>query len=200
VIFFITKGRDVAPRLSIRYKECVKGRPVNLDSITTAILDFIRAHQAYAPLIVAVMTFGESFAFICLVLPMISILIAVGFALAAAEVPFWQVWLGAAAGAYLSAWLSYEIGYRVKKQAYGIWPLSRNPNLIDRGELFFGRLGPWAVFLGRFFGPTRAVVPLIAGIFMMPRMLFQVANMASASVWAFVLLAPGAGLMRYLSW
>jgi len=173
---------------------------VNLDTLTNTILEFIRAQQAYAPLIVGLMTFGESFAFISLVLPMITILVAVGFALAAADVVFWQVWLGAAVGAFLSAWISYEIGHKVKKRAYGIWPLSRRPDLIDRGELFFQRFGPWAMFLGRFFGPTRAVLPLIAGIFLMPRVLFQAANMASASVWSFALLAPGAGLAHYLLW
>lgn len=173
---------------------------MNLEAITNTILEFIRAHQAYAPLIVGLMTFGESFAFISLILPMVTILVTVGFALAAAEVSFWQVWLGAAAGAFVSAWISYEIGHKLKKRAYGFWPLSRNPKLIERGEQFFQRFGPWAMFLGRFFGPTRAVLPLIAGIFMMPRVLFQAANMASASVWAFALLAPGAGLAHYLIW
>ncbi|HZH08869.1 MAG TPA: DedA family protein [Microvirga sp.] len=173
---------------------------MNLDSITATLLDFIRSHQAYAPLIVGLMAFGESFAFISLLLPMVTVLIAVGFALAAADIPFWQVWLGAATGAFLSAWLSYEIGHKVKKRAYGIWPLSRKPDLIDRGERFFERFGPWAMFLGRFFGPTRAVLPLVAGIFMMPRVLFQAANMASASVWAFALFAPGAGLAHVLIW
>jgi membrane protein DedA with SNARE-associated domain len=38
----------------------------------------------------------------------------------------------------------------------------------------------------------------VAGIFEMPRPLFQAANVASAMVWAFGLLAPGAGLMEYL--
>lgn len=173
---------------------------MNLDTITHAVLEFIRAHQAYAPLIVGLMTFAESLAFISLVLPMVTILVGIGFALGAADVPFWQVWLGAAAGAFVSAWISYEIGHKTKKRAYGLWPLSRNPALIDRGEAFFLRFGPWAMFLGRFFGPTRAVLPLIAGIFLMPRVIFQAANMASASVWAFALLAPGAGLAHYLLW
>jgi membrane protein DedA with SNARE-associated domain len=56
------------------------------------------------------------------------------------------------------------------------------------------------VFAGRFFGPARAVIPLIAGIFAMPIVLFQAVNVASAFLWAFVLLAPGAGLTRYLGW
>ena len=89
---------------------------------------------------------------------------------------------------------------RYKKAAYEVWPLSRNPALIERGENFFLRFGPWAVFLGRFFGPTRAVIALIAGIFLMPGVLFQAANLASASVWAFVILAPGAGLAHLLVW
>ncbi|HEU6441474.1 MAG TPA: DedA family protein [Microvirga sp.] len=173
---------------------------MDLETITNTILGFIRDNQAYAPVIVGLMTFGESFAFISLILPMVTILVAVGFALAAADIMFWQVWLGAAAGAFVSAWISYEIGHKVKKRAYGIWPLSRKPDLINRGERFFQRFGPWAMFLGRFFGPTRAVLPLIAGIFLMPRVLFQAANMASASVWAFALLAPGAGLAHYLLW
>jgi len=38
------------------------------------------------------------------------------------------------------------------------------------------------------------VVPLTAGIFAMPLLLFQMANIASALVWALVTLAPGTGL------
>ncbi|KES14420.1 SNARE associated Golgi family protein, partial [Gilliamella apis SCGC AB-598-P17] len=52
----------------------------------------------------------------------------------------------------------------------------------------------WAieVFIGRFFGPLRAIVPLIAGTMHMSTSKFNLANIASAPVWAFVLLAPGA--------
>lgn len=171
---------------------------MTLQAITETVLDFVRAHQAYAPFIIGLMTFFESLAFISLILPVVTILIAVGFVLAATDVPFWQVWLGGATGAFLSAWISFEIGGRLKKSAYGVWPLSRYPDIVAKGEDFFERFGPWALFAGRFFGPTRAVLPLISGIFLMPRALFQAANMASASVWSFALLAPGAGLMHVL--
>jgi membrane protein DedA with SNARE-associated domain len=173
---------------------------MDLDAIRSAIIGFVQAHQAYAPFVLALMTFGESLAFVSLLLPTMTILIGVGFVVAAAEIPFWQAWIGAMAGAFLGNWLSYEIGRRYKKAAYDVWPLSRNPRLTLRGEEFFQRFGPWAVFLGRFFGPIRAIVALIAGVFVMPIPLFQAANMASASVWAFVILAPGAGLAHYLLW
>jgi membrane protein DedA with SNARE-associated domain len=47
------------------------------------------------------------------------------------------------------------------------------------------------IFIGRFFGPLRAAVPLIAGIFEMPYWRFQVANFSSAFVWAGTLLTLG---------
>lgn len=173
---------------------------MDLDVLKQTIIEFVRTHQAYAPFVLGLLTFGESFAFISLVLPTMSVLVAIGFAVAAADIPFWQAWLGAATGAALSSWLSYEIGGHLKTAAYDIWPLSRHPELHIKGERFFERFGPWAVFLGRFLGPTRAVIPLISGIFLMPPVLFHTANVASASVWAFVVLAPGAGLAQYLLW
>lgn len=169
---------------------------MNLDGITHAVLAFIGDHRELAPLVVGLMTFGESLAFVSLLLPATTIIVAVGFMIAAAEIPFWQAWAGAVTGAFLGNWISYAIGRRYKTAAYGIWPLSRKPDLVARGERFFGRFGSWAVFLGRFFGPARAVIPLISGIFLMPAILFQSANLASALVWGFLLLAPGAGLAQ----
>jgi membrane protein DedA with SNARE-associated domain len=171
---------------------------MNLETITQAVVEFVRTNREFAPIILGLLAFGESLAFVSLVVPAATILVAVGFVVAAAEVSFWQAWLGAACGGVLGGWISFAMGRRYKEAAYEIWPLSRNPMLIAQGERFFFRFGPWAVFFGRFFGPTRAVVPMIAGIFLMPPFLFQSANMASAFVWAFIVLAPGAGLARYL--
>jgi membrane protein DedA with SNARE-associated domain len=175
-------------------------KPMDFEFIKTSVLSFVQEHQSYAPFILALMTFAESLAFVSLLLPTMTILIAMGFVLAAADIPFWVLWMGAVFGAFLGNWISYEFGRRYKKAAYEVWPLSRYPQLVARGEDFFQRFGPWAVFLGRFFGPIRAVIAMIAGIFLMPPVLFQATNIASASVWAFVILAPGAGLAHYLLW
>ena len=51
--------------------------------------------------------------------------------------------------------------------------------------------GALGIFIGRFFGPLRAAVPLVAGIFEMPFWTFQIANFTSAFVWAGVLLTIG---------
>lgn len=89
-----------------------------------------------------------------------------------------------------------KLEYRV---AY-IWPLSRHPELIPRREAFVKNWGIPGIFIGRFFGPLRAVVPLIAGIFEMPYWRFQVANFVSAFVWAAALLTLGDVISVALQW
>jgi membrane protein DedA with SNARE-associated domain len=56
------------------------------------------------------------------------------------------------------------------------------------------------IFIGRFSGPLRASVPLIAGIFEMPFWRFQFANFSSAFVWAVVLLTLGDVISKVLGW
>jgi membrane protein DedA with SNARE-associated domain len=110
------------------------------------------------------------------------LLLGIGALAGASGLEFWPIWLGAAAGAILGDWLSYAIGYRFKHAVFRVWPLSSHQHLSVRGEQFFARWGTWGVFLGRFIGPMRAVVPLTAGIFAMPMLLFQTATIASAFV------------------
>jgi membrane protein DedA with SNARE-associated domain len=170
---------------------------MDVSHIKDLVIGFVHEHQASAPFIVAALAFGESLAFVSLLVPATVILLGVGALIAAAGVPFWQVWLGAMLGAALGDTVSYFIGRYMKDTAYRVWPLSKHPKLVARGERLFSRWGSIGVFIGRFFGPARAVVPLIAGIFAMPLVLFQAVNFSSASVWAAVVLGPGAGLMHY---
>ncbi|MCC6946624.1 MAG: DedA family protein [Bradyrhizobiaceae bacterium] len=164
------------------------------------VLEFVKAHGEWAPVIVFLLAFGESLAVIGFFVPATFALVGIGALIGTTDIEFWPVWLGAAAGAGLGDWVSYWVGYKLENTAKHVWPLSRYPDLYDRGERFFRRWGVWSVFLGRFFGPVRAIVPLVAGVFEMPRVLFQAANWASAMVWAFVLLAPGFAALKILQY
>jgi membrane protein DedA with SNARE-associated domain len=160
-------------------------------SLQDTILQFIQEHRAWAPPIVFLLAFGESLAFISLLLPATIILFALGGLLGAAGLAFWPVWAAAAVGAIAGDWLSYWLGYHYQHAIAQVWPLSRHPQLLIRGERIFRRWGVLGVFFGRFFGPLRAAVPLVAGIFRMPNMHFQLANCTSGVVWATGILAPG---------
>ena len=148
--------------------------------------------------IVGLLAFGESLAFVSLLLPATVILFALGGLIGGAELSFWPIWAAAAVGAILGDWLSFWLGEHYGHAIAGMWPLNRHPDLIPRGHAFFEKWGVAGVFFGRFFGPLRAAVPLVAGICEMPKPRFQAANIASGLVWATGILAPGAFGIQWL--
>ena len=63
--------------------------------------------------------------------------------------------------------------------------------MLPRAERFMKKWGVLGIFIGRFSGPLRATVPLVAGVVEMEYWHFQFANFASAFLWAGLLMAPG---------
>ncbi len=164
---------------------------MGLEEFANAVVAFVQRNEAWAVPIVFVLAFGESLAFISLLLPATIALFGIGVLIAASGIGFLPICLAAAVGAALGDWLSFWIGFTFKQPVARIWPLTRYPHVLPRGHKFVERYGVYAVFLGRFFGPFRATVPLAAGILDMPFWPFQFANVTSALVWAVGLLGSG---------
>jgi membrane protein DedA with SNARE-associated domain len=163
------------------------------------ILDFVREHRQWAAPIVLVLAFGESLAFVSLLLPFWVMLVGFGAVVGSSDsLNFWTILSAAAVGAALGDWLSYWLGYHYHEKIQSMWPLSRYPTLIPKGHAFFKRFGVWAIVIGRFSGPLRASVPIVAGITQMPWLTFQLANWSSAFLWAFVLLSPGTFGLKHI--
>lgn len=158
---------------------------------TLTALYFVQQHQSWAIPIVFILAFCESLAFISLLVPATVILIGVGTLVGAGALPFFWIWFSSSLGAILGDAVSYYLGKHYHTQILRLWPLCNNPKLIEKGEQFFHKYGAVGVFIGRFFGPLRAIVPLIAGIMLMPNLIFTFANVTSALLWSFVILAPG---------
>jgi membrane protein DedA with SNARE-associated domain len=160
-----------------------------------AVLAFVREYRALAPIVVFILAFGESLAFVSLIFPFWGMLVALGAIVGASgSLDFWLIVTAAAVGAALGDWVSYWLGYHYHDQIARMWPINRYPDLLPKGRRFFDKWGAWAIVLGRFSGPLRASVPIVAGAVEMPAMTFQIANWTSAFLWAFVLLAFGDGL------
>ena len=171
---------------------------MNFEQHTQPVLDFVRQNQGWAPFIVAALAFGESLAIVSVLIPATVLLVGIGALIGGAGLDFYPIWIGAVIGAFLGDWVSYEVARHFGPAIQHSWPLNKRPDLMEKTEAMMRRYGAWGVFFGRFSGPLRALVPLFAGIFLMPRFLFQMANLASALVWATALLAPGAGLLNWL--
>jgi len=173
---------------------------MDLPAIAQQVVDFVHTNESWAVPVVFALAFGESLAFISLLIPAWGALVAIGALIGPSGISFWPIWISASLGAACGDWLSYWIGLKLEYAVAHMWPLSRHPELILRGETFMRQWGIPGVFIGRFFGPLRAAVPLIAGIFEMPYWRFQVANFSSAFVWAATLLTIGDVITHILRW
>jgi membrane protein DedA with SNARE-associated domain len=155
------------------------------------VVEFVRDHQSWAAPIVFVLAFAESLAFLSLVVPAWAVLVAIGAMMKSGGIAFLPVFVAGALGAAFGDWVSYWIGDKFKHSIGRMWPFSRHPDLLVRGEAFIKKWGVLAVFIGRFSGPLRASVPIVAGMLRMPWQPFQIANFISAFVWVALLLQLG---------
>jgi membrane protein DedA with SNARE-associated domain len=171
-----------------------------MEAAVQDLIAFVRIHEAWAAPVVLLMAFGESLAFISLLIPAWGALVAIGALIGPSGLSFWPICLAGALGAALGDWLSYWFGFRFKEHVAQIWPLSRYPDLLPRGEAFVNKWGVPSIFIGRFLGPLRASVPLAAGIFEMAFWPFQIANFVSALVWSAVLLLFGDVIALIIGW
>jgi membrane protein DedA with SNARE-associated domain len=172
----------------------------SLDLYAQQVVEFVRTHGMWASPVVFALAFGESLAFVSLLIPAWAALIGIGALMRAGSLDFWPIWLAAAIGAALGDWLSYWLGAKIGPSIAQIWPLSRHQELLPKGESFIRRWGVLAVFIGRFFGPLRASVPIVAGVLRMPYWVFQIANFCSAFVWSGVLLSIGDAVTLIIEW
>lgn len=95
--------------------------------------------------------------------------------------------LGAVAGDSLS----YLLGYYYSDRLTEIWPFSKYPKWIQYGKDFFKTHGGKSVLIGRFVGPLRSIIPVIAGIMHMKQWRFFLANFLSAIGWSILYVMPG---------
>lgn len=152
---------------------------------------FISDHRAWAGPIVGIIAFGESLAIIGMFIPATPIMILIGGLIGAGIIEPWAVIIGAIIGAVIGDIISYLLGWWLGRSIIHKWPLNKHRTGVARARLLFRRYGFAAVFVGRFFGPVRCTVPMVAGMMSMDQTRFQSANVLSAMVWAPVMFLPG---------
>jgi membrane protein DedA with SNARE-associated domain len=170
------------------------------DIVHTAV-EFIKLHAMWAGPIMFVVSFGESFVGISILFPGTTIMVLAGTMVRWQFNPhgtldMWPLLIGGFSGAVLGDAISFWLGERFGHLLDKHWYFVRHPDLLPRGYKFFERFGIASVFVGRFFGPVRAVIPLVAGIMKMGRPQFWIANIGSALIWAPALLLVGTGVRR----
>ena len=152
---------------------------------------WLQANPKSALFITMLISLTESLAIIGSIVPGSLTMTAIGILAGSGVMRIDLTLLAAVIGAIAGDGASYALGYIYHEQLVKMWPFSKYPSLIFYGKQFFMKHGGKSVVIGRFIGPLRSIIPVIAGIMNMPKLLFFIANSISAVGWSILYVMPG---------
>jgi membrane protein DedA with SNARE-associated domain/membrane-associated phospholipid phosphatase len=159
---------------------------IPLPNLEELLLDVGRALGPWTYLLVGVLAFLETGAFVGLVAPGETTVIVGGVVAGQGEISLWVLitvtWVCAVAGDVAS----YTVGRRLGRA----WLLRHGERLkitearLEQVERFFEKRGGTTILVGRFIGFVRALAPFIAGTSRMPLARFLPYDVLGAGAWA----------------
>jgi membrane protein DedA with SNARE-associated domain len=152
---------------------------------------FIQDHPTWTGVIVCIISISESLVGIGFFVPGVLLMTSIGALVGNGTLPLFETLFWAILGAVIGDGVSFWVGYRYKEHLSDYWPFSRYPQWLIRGKAFFQKHGGTSIILGRFIGPIRPIIPVIAGMMDMKPLHFYSFNIASAIVWAPLYSLPG---------
>ncbi len=163
-------------------------------------LDWLTLHQHWVAAALVMVAFFESVAVVGVVIPGVVFLFGISAVAGSGALGIWPTLACAFIGAVSGDCISFFLGKALKQRVRTLWPFARYPHWIDNAEDFIGRHGGKSVVIGRFVGPVRPVIPLVAGMLDMPASRFVGINLLSAMGWAPVYILPGFIFGASLRW
>lgn len=145
----------------------------------------------WALLVTFLISFSESLAIVGSIIPGSVTMTAIGILAGSGVMRIDLTLLAAALGAIAGDTASYALGYKFHHRLVYIWPFSRYPHWLKYGKEYFRKHGGKSVLIGRFIGPLRSIIPVIAGMMHMNHWQFLVANVVSAIGWSILYVMPG---------
>lgn len=152
---------------------------------------WIHNHAQWAAFIAYIVAMTESLAVIGSIIPGSVLMAAIGGLIGASIIPLHTTLLFAILGAITGDTISYYLGHYFKDRIHKIWPFNKMKPALDKAEIFLNKHGGVSIFIGRFTGPIRAFIPVLAGMLNMSPLRFFPINIASACLWAPAYMLPG---------
>jgi len=152
--------------------------------VTQALFDWLTVNQQWIFIAAFISSFVESLAIIGVLVPGVALLFGIALVAASSGVALEPLLVATFAGAIVGDCLSFFIGRHYHENLRHYPPFTSHPHWVKKGEKFFLKRGVISIVLGRFIGPLRPLIPLIAGMFQMPPATFVSVNVLSAIAWA----------------
>lgn len=154
-------------------------------------LAWMHAHPQWVGVATFFMALIECLALVGFVVPGTVIMTAIGALVGSDIVSAETVFIPAILGAICGDAISFFIGYHYHERLREVWPFKFYPRLLQKGESFFYEHGGKGLIVGRFIGPIRPILPMIAGMLNMPPLRFFVADIFSGIFWGPLYMLPG---------
>lgn len=163
-----------------------------MDSLLSGeLITWLGTHTRWLGLAIFLIALTESLAVAGLIVPGVVLLFAATALAGGGNLSLLGALTWAFSGAVCGDLISFAMGRWFHQDIRGLGIFARHPQWIDRGEHFFRRYGLYSIALGRFIGPIRPIIPMVAGMFDMPAWRFLLVNILSALAWAPVYVLPG---------
>ncbi len=162
-----------------------------MNELLQNLLNWIALHPTAFSTAVFFIALMESLVVLGLLIPGAALLFGAGALMATGTLPIASIMLSTIAGAIVGDFISFLLGRHYHQRLRVIWPFRRYPVLVNRGVDFFVSHGGKSVFMARFIGPLRPIIPAIAGMMNMSTSRFLVIDIIASALWAPVYILPG---------
>lgn len=158
-----------------------------LDSIT----GWLAVNPSWLSVAIFLIAFVECVAIVGIIVPGTVVLFAVAALAGSGILPLGEVLLLGFLGGLLGDAVSYVIGRKYHQSIRRLPGLRTHPEWIGGAETYFQRYGIASLLVGRFIGPLRPMLPMVAGMFDMPFPRFAAVSVVAAAGWSIAYLLPG---------
>ncbi|MDD4333385.1 MAG: bifunctional DedA family/phosphatase PAP2 family protein [Patescibacteria group bacterium] len=159
-------------------------------NLANSLLPTIEQIGVLAYWVIFFISLAESLAFVGLLIPGTIFMMGIGFLASNKIIDIGDAFVFAIAGAIAGDAISFYLGRRgtnLFKTENKIFKLTH----LNMGEKFFFKHGNKSIFLGRFIGPLRPIIPFVAGMFKMKAGRFFFWNILSAIGWGIFYISIG---------
>ncbi len=158
-----------------------------LDSLTT----WLAANPQWLGLAIFVIACIECLAIAGIIVPGTVLLFAVGVMAGNGALSLWETLALAYFGGLLGDAISYALGRYFHQDIRRLPGLRSHPQWLSGAQTYFERYGVASLLLGRYIGPLRPMLPMVAGMLSMPLGRFIAVSMLAAAGWSVAYLLPG---------
>lgn len=152
---------------------------------------WLSANPEWLGLAIFLLACGECLAIVGILVPGTVLLFAVAALAGNGALGLGETLLLAFCGGLLGDCLSYALG-RYFHQDIGRLPVLRHhPQWLSSAHGYFVRYGVASLLVGRFIGPLRPMLPMIAGMFDMPFVRFFLVSLLAGIGWSIAYMLPG---------